>query len=100
MIEPRIHFEKYAPEALRAMDSLERHLFASSLGEALLHLVRMRASQIMVARTAWTCMRTTRDARRNRATPVCTERPAREQATLAWTEALTPMAQTRVPDEG
>jgi hypothetical protein len=44
MMEPRIHFEKYAPEALRAMYSLERHLIASSLGEGLLHLVKMRAS--------------------------------------------------------
>jgi AhpD family alkylhydroperoxidase len=100
MIEPTIHFEKYGPEALRAMDSLERHLFASSLREALLHQVRMRASQINGCRYGL-------DLHSKDARAVCTERLARDALSLgaragnalAWTEALTPVAQTHVPDE-
>jgi hypothetical protein len=99
MMEPRIHFEKYAPEALRAMYSLERHLIASSLGEGLLHLEKNARFPSMVARTAWTCIPGRARTRRNRAALVWTERlardalySAREQAALEWTEALTLVA--------
>ncbi len=106
-MEPRIHFEKYAPEALRAMYSLERHLSASSLGEGLLHLVRMRASQINGC--AYCLDMHSKDARAHgeteqrlyeldawRETPFYS---ARERAALEWTEALTLVAQTHVPHE-
>jgi AhpD family alkylhydroperoxidase len=106
-MEPRIHFEKYAPEALRAMYVLERHVGGSSLGERLLHLIKMRASQINGC--AYCLDMHSKDARAVgeteqrlyelnawRETPFYS---ARERAALAWTEALTLVAQTHVPDE-
>jgi AhpD family alkylhydroperoxidase len=106
-MEPRIHYEKQAPEALRAMYALERHLRASSLGETLLELVRMRASQINGC--AYCLDMHSKDARANgeteqrlyelnawRETPFYTER---ERAALEWTESLTLIAETHVPDD-
>jgi AhpD family alkylhydroperoxidase len=106
-MEPRIHFEKYAPEALRALYALERHLNGSSLGERLLHLIKMRASQINGC--AYCLDMHSKDARAIgeteqrlyelnawRETPFYS---ARERAALEWTEALTLVAQTHVPDE-
>jgi AhpD family alkylhydroperoxidase len=107
-MEPRIHFEKHSPEALRSMYTLERHLHNSSLAEGLLlHLVRMRASQINGC--AFCLDMHSKDARAAgeteqrlyglnawRETPYYT---ARERAALEWTESLTLVAQTHVPDE-
>ena len=107
-MEPRIHFEKHSPEALRAMYALERYLHNSSLGEGLLlHLVRMRASQINGC--AFCLDMHSKDARAAgeteqrlyglnawRETPYYT---VRERAALEWTESLTLVAQSHVPDE-
>jgi AhpD family alkylhydroperoxidase len=106
-MEPRIHFEKHAPEALRALYALERHLSASSLGEGLLHLIKMRASQINGC--AYCLDMHSKDARANgeteqrlyalnawRETPFFSDR---ERAALEWTESITYVAQTHVPDE-
>jgi AhpD family alkylhydroperoxidase len=106
-MEPRIHYEKFAPEALRAMYGLERYLRASGLGEGLQELVKMRASQINGC--AYCLDMHSKDARARgeteqrlyalnawRETPFYT---AKERAALAWTEALTLVAQTHVPDE-
>lgn len=106
-MEPRIHYEKFAPEAARAMYALERHLKASPLGEDLLNLVRLRASQINGC--AYCIDMHSKDARARgeaeqrlyelnawRETPFYTPR---ERAALEWTESLTLVAQTHVPDE-
>jgi AhpD family alkylhydroperoxidase len=106
-MEPRIRYTKYAPEAARALYALERHLQASGLGEGLLDLVRMRASEINGC--AYCLDMHSKDARARdeteqrlyalnawRETPFYT---ARERAALAWTESLTLVAQTHVPDE-
>jgi AhpD family alkylhydroperoxidase len=106
-MEPRIHYEKFAPEAMKAMYLLERHLKASSLGGSLLELVKMRASQINGC--AFCLDMHSKDARANgeteqrlyelnawRETPFYT---GRERAALEWTESLTLVAQTHVPDE-
>ena len=45
-MEPRIAYNKYSPNALHAMYALEKHLKASGLEEKLLHLIKLRASQI------------------------------------------------------
>jgi AhpD family alkylhydroperoxidase len=79
----------------------------SSLGERLLHLIKMRASQINGC--AYCLDMHSKDARAVgeteqrlyelnawRETPFYS---ARERAALAWTEALTLVAQTHVPDE-
>jgi AhpD family alkylhydroperoxidase len=106
-MEPRIHFEKLSPGALQAMYALERHLRASGLGEELLDLVKMRASQINGC--AYCIDMHSKDARARgeteqrlyeldawRETPFYTPR---ERAALAWTESLTLVAETHVPDE-
>src|SRR5580658_3747246 len=106
-MEPRIHYEKYAPEALKGMYAIERHLRTSPLGEKLVHLIKMRASQINGC--AYCLDMHSKDARAIgeteqrlygldawRETPYYT---ARERAALEWTESLTLVSQTHVPDE-
>jgi AhpD family alkylhydroperoxidase len=106
-MEPRIHFEKYAAEAAKGMYAVERHLKASTLGEDLLNLVKMRASQINGC--AYCLDMHSKEARARgeteqrlyelnawRETPFYT---GRERAALEWTESLTLVARTHVPDE-
>jgi AhpD family alkylhydroperoxidase len=106
-MEPRIHYDKFAPEAARGLYAIERHLKASSLGEDLLNLVKMRASQINGC--AYCIDMHSKEARLRgeteqrlyelnawRETPFYT---ARERAALEWTESLTLVSQTHVPDE-
>jgi AhpD family alkylhydroperoxidase len=106
-MEPRIHYEKFAPEALRGMYTIERYLHACSLGDQLLELVKMRASQINGC--AFCLDMHSKDARAGgeteqrlyalnawRETPFYT---SRERAALEWTEALTLVSETHVPDE-
>jgi AhpD family alkylhydroperoxidase len=105
-MEPRIHYEKFASEALRAIHGLERYVRATGLGEKLLELVRMRASQMNGC--AYCLDMHSKDARaageteqRLYALNAWREAPfytARERAALAWTESLTLVAQTHVPD--
>jgi len=106
-MEPRIAYTKYSPNALHAMYALEKHLKSSTIEEKLLHLIKLRASQIngcaycidmhaldaralgdteqrLYALNAW------------RETPFFT---LRERAALEWTESLTLVAQTHVPDD-
>lgn len=106
-MEPRIQYANFSREALRAMLALERHLKASGLGEELQDLVKLRASQINGC--AYCIDMHWKDARargeseqRLYALDAWRESPfytARERAALAWTESLTLVAQTHVPDE-
>ena len=106
-MEPRIDFTKFAPEAMRAMYGIERHLHNSVLGETLLTLVKMRASQIngcaycldMHSKDALAAGETAQrliGLEAWRETPYYTEK---ERAALTWTESLTLVSQTHVPDE-
>ena len=92
---------------LHAMLGLERQVRQSGLEESLLDLMRMRASQINGC--AYCLDMHSKEARANgeteqrlyglnawRETPYFTER---ERAALEWTEALTLVAQTHVPDD-
>jgi AhpD family alkylhydroperoxidase len=103
----RIDYTKIAPEAFRAMFGLERYVRDSGLEPSLLHLIKMRASQINGC--AYCLDMHSKDARAAgeteqrlyvlnawREAPFYTER---ERAALAWTEALTLIAQNHVPDE-
>ncbi len=106
-MEPRIQYANFSREALRAMLALERHLKASGLAEELQDLVKLRASQINGC--AYCIDMHWKDARargeseqRLYALDAWRESPfytARERAALAWTESLTLVAQTHVPDE-
>ncbi|MBF9197403.1 carboxymuconolactone decarboxylase family protein [Microvirga terrestris] len=95
-----------APGSLKPMIELEKTLKNSGLEHSLLELVKTRASQINGC--AYCIHMHTRDARANgeteerlyllsawRESPLYSDR---ERAALAWTEALTLVAETHAPD--
>jgi len=106
-MQPRIEYEKVAPDGVKAMFGLESYVRHCDLEPALLELVKFRASQINGC--AYCIDMHTKDARARgeteqrlyalnawRETPFFTDR---ERAALAWTEAVTEVAHTHVPDE-
>ncbi|WP_341703940.1 carboxymuconolactone decarboxylase family protein [Ferrovibrio sp.] len=97
---------KLAPEAIKAMMALEASFASGSLEHSLKELVKLRASQINGC--AFCIHMHTTDARKHgesemrlymlnawRESPLYSDR---ERAALAWTEALTLVAQTGAPD--
>ena len=95
-----------APAAMKAMLALQKSVDESGLEHSLVELVKIRASQINGC--AYCIHMHTRDARKLgeseerlylldawRESPLYS---ARERAALEWTEALTLLAQTHVPD--
>ncbi len=106
-VEPRIKYAEVAPGAQEAMQALEACVAGSDLESSLLELVRLRASQINGC--AYCIDMHTKDARaageseqRLYALSAWQETPFysdRERAALAWTEAVTQVAEGRVPDE-
>ena len=106
-MKPRIDSRRVNPKVRQQLLALEAHLHGSSLGHRLLHLVKTRASQINGC--AQCLDMHTQDARAEgeserrlytleawRETPFFDER---ERAALEWTEAVTLVAGTHVPDE-
>lgn len=106
-MQPRIDYRKYAPEALKAMLSLEQYLSTCGLDHKLMHLLKMRASQINGC--AYCLDMHSLDARAGgeteqrlyaldawRETPFFDER---ERAALAWVESITRVSETHVPDD-
>jgi AhpD family alkylhydroperoxidase len=106
-MQPRLDYKKVSPTALKGMFELERYVTTSGLEHTLLHLVKMRASQINGC--AYCLDMHSKDARAEGETeqrlyalsawheaPFYTER---ERAALAWTEALTLIADTHAPDD-
>src|SRR5438552_2591622 len=106
-MQARVEYWKVAPETLTAMRAVETYVRESSLEPALLELARLRASQINGC--AYCIDMHTKDARARgeseqrlyelvawRETPFFAER---ERAALAWTEAVTLIAGSHVPDE-
>jgi len=103
---PRIDARKYATEAQKAMFALEQYIAGCGLDPGLIHLLKMRASQINGC--AYCIDMHSKDARALgeteqrlyeldawRETPFYTDR---ERAALSWTEAVTLVSQTHVPD--
>src|SRR6266436_2278568 len=94
------------PEALRGMYQLEHYIHNSGLEESLVHLVKMRVSQINGC--AYCLDLHSKDARALGETEqrlylldAWEEAPfysERERAALAWTEALTLITDGHVPD--
>lgn len=103
----RINYGSKAPKAMHAMLALEKHIHESGLEESLIELVKLRASYINGC--AYCVDMHSKDARaegeteqRIYAVPVWHETPfftPRERAALAWTEAVTLIADGGVPDE-
>jgi AhpD family alkylhydroperoxidase len=105
-MKQRIEYGKVAPDAMKAMIELEKYVAASGLERSLYELVKTRASQINGC--AYCLDMHTKDARKAgeteqrlyalsawRETPFYTDR---ERAGLEWTEALTVISQSDVPD--
>jgi AhpD family alkylhydroperoxidase len=106
-METRIDPRKAAPEVYRAMLALESAVRAGGLDTNLLDLVRLRASQINGC--AYCIDMHSKDLRAEgeseqrifllqawREAPFYSDR---ERAALAWTEAVTRIAEGHVPDE-
>jgi AhpD family alkylhydroperoxidase len=106
-MEHRLDYQKASPAAVKAMMALEGAVHRAGLDPLLVDLVKMRASQIngcaycldMHSKDAMARGETAQrlfglDAWRE--TPYYTER---ERAALEWTEALTLVSETHVPDE-
>src|SRR5512146_2108572 len=106
-MEPRMEYRNAAPGVMQAMSGLERYVHECGLEPSLLELVKLRASQINGC--AYCIDMHTKDARTRgeteqrlytlsvwRETPFYTDR---ERAALAWTEALTLIADSRAPDD-
>ena len=107
-MESRIDYLKAAPAgAVQAMYGMERYIKNCGLEHQLLELVKMRASQINGC--AYCIDMHSKDARAGgeteqrlyalnawRETPFFTDR---ERAALEWTEALTLVSETHVPDD-
>lgn len=106
-MQARVDFMKASPDAVKALYGLEKYLRTSGLEEGLLHLIKMRASQIN--RCAYCMDMHSKDARAAGETeqrlyvlPGWREAPFytdRERAALAWTESLTLISETNAPDD-
>ena len=105
-MEPRLDFYQAGPDAMKAMGALERRIATCALEKPLVELVRLRASQVngcayCVDLHAADALKAGEDPRRLATLSVWHEAPFfsdRERAALAWTEALTRVADTHVPD--
>lgn len=106
-MSPRIDYAKIAPEAVKAMWGVEKYVHDGLIEPSVLELVKFRASQINGC--AFCIDMHTKDARASgeteqrlyaltawRETPFFTQR---ERAALAWTEAVTQIADGHVPDD-
>jgi AhpD family alkylhydroperoxidase len=107
MLKPRLVPYEVAAGTLKPLLDLEQSLKNSGLEHSLIHLVKARASQINGC--AYCIHMHTKEARAQgeteerlylldawRESPLYSDR---ERAALAWTEALTLVAQTHAPDE-
>jgi AhpD family alkylhydroperoxidase len=106
-MKPRMNYFAAAPETIKAIAAIEPVIAASGLEASLIELVKIRASQINGC--AYCIHMHTKDARARgeieerlyllnawRESPLYTDR---ERAALAWTEALTLIAETHAPDD-
>jgi AhpD family alkylhydroperoxidase len=102
----RFDYSKVAPGAYRAMLGLEHYLHESGLEESLLHLIKLRASQVNGCAYCldmhWKDLKSLGESDQRlyelddwEESPFYSDR---ERAALAWTEAVTRVADSRVPD--
>jgi len=106
-MKSRIEFHKVSPAAVNAMLALQNYVNGCGLEHSLLELVKLRASQINGC--AYCIDMHTKDARaageseqRLYLLSAWRESPQysdRERAALQWTESVTLLSETHVPDE-
>ncbi len=106
-MKPRLDYQRASPEAFQAMRALDAYVRECGLEQQLLELVKVRASQLngcaycldmhtKVARSRGESEQRLYTLDAWREAPFYTER---ERAALAWTEAVTLVAEGHVPDE-
>src|SRR4051794_38658110 len=105
-MKPRMEYWKVAPVAFKAMSSLEAYLHDCGLDKALLHMVKLRASQMNGCAYCidmhWKDARAVGEAEQRlygldawQESPYYTDR---ERAAFSWTEAVTNLADGHVSD--
>ncbi len=105
-MKPRFNYGKSAPGVYDAMDALDQYLARCSLEESLLHLVRLRTSQLNGCAYCidmhWKDLRSLGETEQRLyaldAWRECPWYSDRERAALAWTEAVTFIAEHHAPD--
>jgi AhpD family alkylhydroperoxidase len=105
-MKPRLNPYQAAPEAMKALVALENYVQQNGLDHSLIDLVKTRASQLNGC--AYCIHMHTGEARARGETEECLylldawhESPLyseRERGALAWTEAVTLLLETHVPD--
>jgi AhpD family alkylhydroperoxidase len=106
-MKSRIDYTKAAPGVRQALGGIERYLHSCGLEESLLNLVRLRASQVngcaFCIDMHWKDLRASGEGEQRlygldawRESPYYSDR---ERAALAWTEAVTLVATSRVEDD-
>ncbi|HEX2834257.1 MAG TPA: carboxymuconolactone decarboxylase family protein [Thermoanaerobaculia bacterium] len=104
-MKTRLRYAKAAPGVYEAMDALDQYTSSSGLEESLLHLVRLRASQLngcaFCLDMHWKDLRVLGESEQRLysldAWRECPYYTPRERAALAWTEAVTTLDE-QVPD--
>src|SRR6516162_67330 len=105
-MQPRIDYRKFAPEALKAMLAMEDYLSKCGLEHRLLHLLKLRASQIngcaFCIDMHWKDARAAGESEQRlyglnawEESPYYTDR---ERAAFKWAEAVTLLTEGFVPD--
>jgi AhpD family alkylhydroperoxidase len=105
-MEARFNFMKAAPGVYEAMLGLEKYLQGGGLEQRLLHLIKLRASQVNGCAYCldmhWKDLQASgEDPQRMYSLDAWRECPyytERERAALAWTEAVTLITNGHVPD--
>jgi AhpD family alkylhydroperoxidase len=105
-VQPRINIAHVSPGLYKAMTGLEQYLATCSIEAKLLHLIKLRASQVNGCAYCidmhWKDLRVAGETEQRlygldawRESPYYTDR---ERAALEWTEAVTLVAKDQVPD--
>ncbi|MGJ4801908.1 carboxymuconolactone decarboxylase family protein [Luteimonas sp. SDU82] len=105
-MKPRMEYWKAAPGGYKAMMALEAYLHDAGIERGLLHMVKLRASQINGCAYCidmhWKDARAAGESEQRlyglaawREAPYYSDR---ERAALAWTESLTNITEGHVPD--
>lgn len=105
-MRPRFNYAKAAPGVYDAMDALDQYLGICGLEESLLHLVRLRASQINGCAYCidmhWKDLRAVGEGEQRLysldAWRECPYYSDRERAALEWTDAVTLIADGHAAD--
>jgi AhpD family alkylhydroperoxidase len=105
-MQQRINYKEIAPDGYKAMAGLEQYARRSGLESSLLELVKTRASQIngcaFCLDMHWKDLRALGESEQRLysldAWEECPYYSDRERAALAWTDSVTRVSETRVPD--